>query len=180
MEDRVQCRVHLAVAHAVLLRSRRADRLPRGRVPHLRGAGEPVKRRLPAARVECSLCGVCRSCGHLGTSPHRRAAHGSWTRRNAMGAPFTSDNWSCGPGGNLYSMEAALCPGALGCRGPSLPHPLGWGLAQYPYLFSPTLTIADAAAPNVTLTLIVWTLTGGALLLFPSLIYLVRIFKRQR
>jgi len=45
---------------------------------------------------------------------------------------------------------------------------------------SPTLTIADAAAPNVTLTLIVWTLTGGALLLFPSLIYLFRIFKRQR
>ena len=111
------------------------------------------------------------------------------TEAPLMGRGLTATPWALplhlttgagGRGGNLYSMEAALCPGARGCRGPSLPHPLGWGLAQYPYLFSPTLTIADAAAPNVTLTLIVWTLTGGALLLFPSLIYLFRIFKRQR
>ena len=55
-----------------------------------------------------------------------------------------------------------------------------FGLVDTDGRVSPTLTIADAAAPNVTLTLIVWTLTGGALLLFPSLIYLFRIFKRQR
>jgi cytochrome d ubiquinol oxidase subunit II len=54
----------------------------------------------------------------------------------------------------------------------------GWTLAQYPYLIPPTLTIAEAAAPNVTLTLVLWALGGGALVLFPSLVYLFRIFKR--
>jgi cytochrome d ubiquinol oxidase subunit II len=55
----------------------------------------------------------------------------------------------------------------------------GWAVAQYPYLVSPTLTIADAAAPRVTLTLVLWALAAGALVLFPSLVYLWRIFKRQ-
>jgi cytochrome bd ubiquinol oxidase subunit II len=55
----------------------------------------------------------------------------------------------------------------------------GWALAQYPYLVPPTLTIADAAAPGATLTLVLWALAGGALVLFPSLLYLFRIFKRQ-
>jgi hypothetical protein len=39
--------------------------------------------------------------------------------------------------------------------------------------------MADAAAPGITLTLILWVLAGGALVLFPSLVYLFRIFKRQ-
>jgi cytochrome bd-type quinol oxidase subunit 2 len=38
---------------------------------------------------------------------------------------------------------------------------------------------AAAAAPGVTLTLLLWVLAGGVLVLFPSLIYLFRIFKRQ-
>ena len=53
----------------------------------------------------------------------------------------------------------------------------GWALAQYPYLIPPTFTIAGAAAPDVTLTLVLWALVGGALVLFPSLVYLFRIFK---
>ncbi|MGH8071907.1 MAG: cytochrome d ubiquinol oxidase subunit II [Candidatus Entotheonellia bacterium] len=55
----------------------------------------------------------------------------------------------------------------------------GWALAQSPYLVPPTLTIAAAAAPGVTLTLVLWALAGGAFALFPSLVYLFRIFKRQ-
>ena len=38
--------------------------------------------------------------------------------------------------------------------------------------------LAAGAAPQVTLTLILWALAGGALVLFPSLVYLLRIFKR--
>jgi cytochrome d ubiquinol oxidase subunit II len=53
----------------------------------------------------------------------------------------------------------------------------GWVLAQFPYLVPPTLTIADAAAPRRTLVLTLWALAAGALVLFPSLAYLFRIFK---
>jgi cytochrome d ubiquinol oxidase subunit II len=54
----------------------------------------------------------------------------------------------------------------------------GWALAQYPYLIPPDLTIHSAAAPRVTLVLVLWVLAAGALVLFPSLIYLFRVFKQ--
>jgi cytochrome bd ubiquinol oxidase subunit II len=54
----------------------------------------------------------------------------------------------------------------------------GWALAQYPYLIPPDLTIRAAAAPRITLILILWALTAGGLVLFPSLVYLLRVFKR--
>jgi cytochrome d ubiquinol oxidase subunit II len=53
----------------------------------------------------------------------------------------------------------------------------GWALAQYPYLIPPDLTIRAAAAPRITLILSLWVLGLGALVLFPSLIYLFRVFK---
>jgi cytochrome bd ubiquinol oxidase subunit II len=53
----------------------------------------------------------------------------------------------------------------------------GWALAQYPYLIPPDLTIRAAAAPRITLVLSLWVLGVGALVLFPSLIYLFRVFK---
>ncbi|MCA9421239.1 MAG: cytochrome d ubiquinol oxidase subunit II, partial [Nitrospira sp.] len=52
-----------------------------------------------------------------------------------------------------------------------------WGLAQFPYLIPPDLTIFNASAPEVTLQFIAGTLVVGALFLFPSLFYLFRIFK---
>ncbi len=52
----------------------------------------------------------------------------------------------------------------------------GWAFAQYPYLVTPDVTIADAA-PIQTLELLLAALLIGALLLFPSLYYLYRIFK---
>ncbi len=55
----------------------------------------------------------------------------------------------------------------------------GWALAQYPYLIPPDLTIRAAAAPRITLILVLWTLTAGGLVLFPSLVYLLRVFKRE-
>jgi hypothetical protein len=33
----------------------------------------------------------------------------------------------------------------------------------------PAMTIAEAAAPPITMTLVPWALAGGALVLFPSL-----------
>jgi cytochrome d ubiquinol oxidase subunit II len=55
----------------------------------------------------------------------------------------------------------------------------GWALAQYPYLVEPSLTIEGAAAPEATLRLILVALVAGALILFPSLYYLYRVFKAR-
>jgi len=53
----------------------------------------------------------------------------------------------------------------------------GWGLAQFPYLVVPHITIFNAAAPPATLRLLLAALGIGALLLFPSFYYLFRVFK---
>ena len=55
----------------------------------------------------------------------------------------------------------------------------GWGLAQYPYVLPPDLTIAQAAAPRITLELTLGALGLGAAVLFPSLYYLFKIFKKR-
>ena len=55
----------------------------------------------------------------------------------------------------------------------------GWGVAQYPYMLPPDLTIAGAAAPRLTLKLALAAVALGAVVLFPSLFYLFRVFKSQ-
>jgi cytochrome d ubiquinol oxidase subunit II len=55
----------------------------------------------------------------------------------------------------------------------------GWALAQYPYLVPPDLTVAGAAAPAVTLRLVLIGLGGGAVVLIPALYYLFRVFKQS-
>ncbi|MDR3621173.1 MAG: cytochrome d ubiquinol oxidase subunit II [Paludisphaera borealis] len=53
----------------------------------------------------------------------------------------------------------------------------GCGLALYPYLVPPELTIYNAAASRRTLILLLSALAAGAFVLIPSLVYLFRIFK---
>jgi cytochrome d ubiquinol oxidase subunit II len=53
----------------------------------------------------------------------------------------------------------------------------GWVVSQYPYLVPPDLTVAAAAAPDITLRITLWALALGTLVLAPSLIYLFRVFK---
>jgi cytochrome d ubiquinol oxidase subunit II len=52
----------------------------------------------------------------------------------------------------------------------------GWVFAQYPYLVPNTLTIRAGAAPRITLELLLGGLIGGALVLIPSLRYLLQTF----
>jgi cytochrome bd ubiquinol oxidase subunit II len=52
----------------------------------------------------------------------------------------------------------------------------GWALSQFPYLVEPDLTIYDAA-PQATLRLLILSLAGGSIVLFPLLFYLYRLFK---
>jgi len=61
--------------------------------------------------------------------------------------------------------------------GPGHADPMGLGAAQYPYLVEPDITIQNAAAPPITLRLLLIALGAGALLLFPSVYFLFRIFK---
>ncbi len=56
---------------------------------------------------------------------------------------------------------------------------LGWGLAQFPHLVTPDVTLQNAAAPESTLKLLLLALGAGAVVLLPSLIYLFQIFKGQ-
>ena len=55
----------------------------------------------------------------------------------------------------------------------------GWGLAQFPYIIYPDVTLSSAAAPAVTLEFILYTLPLGLLVLLPSLWYLFRVFKGE-
>jgi cytochrome bd ubiquinol oxidase subunit II len=53
----------------------------------------------------------------------------------------------------------------------------GWGVAQWPYLIVPDVTVTDAAAPDATLRVVVIGFAIGGAVLAPSLFLLFRIFK---
>ena len=53
----------------------------------------------------------------------------------------------------------------------------GWAYAQFPEIIPGALSLRDAAAPDITLKLVVIGITGGMMLIIPSLAYLLRIFK---
>ena len=56
---------------------------------------------------------------------------------------------------------------------------IGWALAQFPHLVTPNVTIQNAAAPESTLKLLLLALGAGAVVLVPSLLFLLQIFKHQ-
>ncbi|HJU03950.1 MAG TPA: cytochrome d ubiquinol oxidase subunit II [Nitrospiraceae bacterium] len=109
------------------------------------------------------------------------------------GAPEISDGLSKSAGGRVVLLLAALSGlGAIVllwkrrfrlarlCAVAEVTFVLwGWAFAQYPYLIEPSLTISNAAAPPQTLRLLLGVLLLGAILLFPSLYYLYRIFKSR-
>jgi cytochrome bd ubiquinol oxidase subunit II len=55
----------------------------------------------------------------------------------------------------------------------------GWGAAQRPYLIAPDFTVESAAAPPRVLAALLWALAAGAVTLFPSLVWLYRVFKKR-
>jgi len=54
----------------------------------------------------------------------------------------------------------------------------GWGVASYPYLVPPGLTVADAAGPVQTQPVILAVLVAGFLVTVPALALLLRVFGR--
>jgi len=57
---------------------------------------------------------------------------------------------------------------------------VGWGASQYPYLVVPDVTLASASGPRATQVALLVALAAGAVLLFPSLYLLFRVFKGER
>jgi cytochrome bd ubiquinol oxidase subunit II len=55
----------------------------------------------------------------------------------------------------------------------------GWGVAQWPYLIVPDVTVTSAAAPDETLRVVVVGFAIGGAVLAPSLYLLFRIFKSE-
>jgi cytochrome d ubiquinol oxidase subunit II len=56
---------------------------------------------------------------------------------------------------------------------------LGWGLAQYPYLIYPDVTLSNAAASEATLRFLLVAVAIGMAMLLPSLWFLFRVFKAE-
>ena len=57
---------------------------------------------------------------------------------------------------------------------------LGWGITQYPFLVRPEITIFNGAAPSNILVSLETVTALGAVILLPSLLILLLIFKRHR
>lgn len=57
---------------------------------------------------------------------------------------------------------------------------VGWGIAQFPMLVPPTITIESARSPDNVLWAMVWGIAGGAILVLPSLGYLLILFKSNK
>jgi cytochrome bd ubiquinol oxidase subunit II len=55
----------------------------------------------------------------------------------------------------------------------------GWGVAQYPLMLPPDVTVDNAAAGSATLNAMVVTLLAGSLLLVPALVLLYRLFQTE-
>jgi cytochrome d ubiquinol oxidase subunit II len=56
---------------------------------------------------------------------------------------------------------------------------VGWGLAQFPHIVVPDLTLTNAATVASTLHALMRALTIGAVVLFPAFAYLFYVFKRH-
>lgn len=54
---------------------------------------------------------------------------------------------------------------------------VGWGVAQYPYLIAPQLTLQATAAPAATLKVVLGATAFGTALLVPALYWLLLVFK---
>ena len=56
----------------------------------------------------------------------------------------------------------------------------GWGAAQYPFVLVPSLTVTEAAAGRSTLWAVLVSLSAGAVLFGPALVWLLVLFQRER
>ena len=136
---------------------------------------EDFRRRALAAGVAVGLCALGAALAVGSRAPaFRRALVESWW---SWPLQIATGGAAVGAFSALWRRRfrvARACAGAQVCL-----ILVGWGLAQYPYLIAPDLTLARAAAPEPTLRLLLWAIALGAVTLFPSLAWLYRVFKSR-
>ena len=80
--------------------------------------------------------------------------------------------------GGIVSLALRRYPFARACAAAQVSLLLiGWGMAQSPYLVRPDIPVFSAAASSGTLRLLLGALAAGAVLLFPAIFLLLRVFK---
>ncbi len=103
--------------------------------------------------------------------------------------PVMLPRWAALVGVTLTGIAAAVAISALWRRSFRLARAAGgmevslilwlWAFGQFPYVVPATITIRSAAAPAATLETMLVAIGAGALLLIPSLWYLLRLFSSR-
>jgi cytochrome d ubiquinol oxidase subunit II len=134
---------------------------------------EDFRRRALASGIAVGVCALL--SGLFARAPHFRHFHlgGSW-----WSWPLQIATGLCALGGFATLWVRQFAAARLFAAAQVTLILVGWGAAQRPYLIPPRFTIENSIAPAETVTAITWALAVGAVTLFPSLIYLYRVFKR--
>ena len=172
------------LARAVPARGRAARagalRVPRRVLPRRRGRGARCAR----------TSGGARSARAWRCSSRRRSrAVLSWREAPLVFAGLTRRGFSLplhlatgGGGGHAFAAllrrRVRLARAAAAAQAALIV--AGWGASQYPYLVVPDVTLASAAAPDATSCPCSGRSRAGAVLLFPALYLLFRVFKGER
>lgn len=137
---------------------------------------DDFRRKAMIAWVAVVLTGILAWSLARGTTDHfgPRLAHStwSWPLRLSTGVVALGALWALATRRVIVARTFVVLQTALIV--------LGFGLAQYPYLVAPHLTIQNAAAPPITHGLLLGALAAGSVILLPSLWYLFRVFKGRR
>jgi cytochrome d ubiquinol oxidase subunit II len=83
--------------------------------------------------------------------------------------------------GSLGAVATGRPQLAVGCSGLAAALVVaGWGLAQYPLLIPPAISVASARAPEGTMRALAWCVAVGGVLTAPALLLLFSIFKSEK
>jgi cytochrome d ubiquinol oxidase subunit II len=120
--------------------------------------------------------GACAAAAALSAGMHTasfgaRLVGSSWSLAHQIvtGAAAVTALWALGTRRFRLARAAAQAQAVLIV--------VGWALAQAPYAVAPDVTLRAAAAPNITLEIVLIAVGGGSLLLVPALIVLLRVFR---
>lgn len=108
-----------------------------------------------------------------------REAPELWTGFQSSGLPFVLTSGAAGLLSMLFVWKSRFVPAAVAASITVATVTLGWGAAQYPVLIPPNLTIASTKAPDSILWAMTIAIAGGAVVLVPSLGWLLFLFKRR-
>lgn len=108
-----------------------------------------------------------------------REAPNLWSGFRSSGLPFVLASSAAGVLSMGLVWKSQFAPAVAAASVTVATVILGWGVAQYPLLIPPTLTIEATKAPDAILRAMAIAIAGGAVVLVPSLGWLLFLFKRQ-